>query len=65
MTLPIATTPPTPSAPMTLISQSGSDDYNSPSFTVNSGTVTATYSYSNCADGSSNFIADMQTPNQS
>ncbi len=45
--------------PHILIRFSGNGILNSAPFNVTSGTVTAKYTYSNCAGGSGNFIADM------
>jgi hypothetical protein len=54
-----------PKPPAVLLSMSGSGIRNSAPFTVNSGTLTVTYSY-DCsgAGGTGNFIADLNTPNQ-
>jgi hypothetical protein len=56
---------PRPTSARVLYTLSGNGIKNSPAFTV-SGTVTVSYSYSNCdGGGSGNFIADLETSDQS
>jgi hypothetical protein len=57
--------PAAPAGPVTVIDMSGTGIENSSPVTINSGTLTATYSYDCSSFGSSgNFIADLETPDQ-
>lgn len=57
--------PSPPPKPLVIVSMSGSGIQNSAPVTVTSGTLTANYSYDCSSQGTGNFIADFETPDQS